>query len=96
MLGLMVRFTCRDEASAAAYDRLVSATAQGIREPGTLVYAVHTVQGKPLERVFYERSRRAVQHPDQPTVADLLLVVRCRARRRRDRRLSLTRRDHGN
>lgn len=56
MLGLMVRFTCKDEASAAAYDRLVAETAQGIRErePGTLVYAVHTVQGKPLERVFYE------------------------------------------
>lgn len=56
MFGLVVRFTCKDEASAAAYDRLVAETAQGIREqePGTLVYAVHTVQGKPLERMFYE------------------------------------------
>jgi quinol monooxygenase YgiN len=47
MFGLTVRFTCKDEASAAAFARLVTETAPGIRqhEPGTLVYAVHTVQG---------------------------------------------------
>lgn len=65
MFGLSVRFTCRDEASAAAYDRLVAETAEGIRErePGTLVYAVHTVRDHPLRRVFYElyRDREAFE-----------------------------------
>jgi len=59
MFGLSVRFTCKDEASAQAYDRLVAETAQGIRErePGTLVYAVHTVRDQPLQRIFYELYR---------------------------------------
>ncbi len=59
MLGLVVRFTCKDEASAAAYDRLVAETVEGIRahEPGTLVYAVHRVDGQPLQRIFYELYR---------------------------------------
>ena len=59
MLGLSVRFTCKDEASAEAYDRLVAETVEGIRahEPGTLVYAVHTVDGQPLQRIFYELYR---------------------------------------
>jgi quinol monooxygenase YgiN len=56
MFGLFVRFTCKDQASAEAYDRLVAETAEGIRahEPGTLVYAIHTVEGEPLQRIFYE------------------------------------------
>jgi quinol monooxygenase YgiN len=59
MFGLFVRFTCKDEASALAYDRLVAETAEGIRadEPGTLVYAAHLVEGQPLQRVFYELYR---------------------------------------
>jgi quinol monooxygenase YgiN len=59
MFGLVVRFTCKDEASAAAYDRLVAETVEGIRayEPGTLVYAVHRVDGQPLQRIFYELYR---------------------------------------
>ena len=56
MFGLCVRFTCKDQAAAGAYDRLVAETVEAIRtgEPGTLVYASHTVQGQPLVRVFYE------------------------------------------
>ena len=56
MLALSVRFTCKDEASAAAYDELVAATVAAIRanEPGTLIYAVHRVDGAPLQRIFYE------------------------------------------
>ena len=56
MLALSVRFTCKDEASAAAYDQLVADTVAAIRanEPGTLIYAVHRVDGEPLQRVFYE------------------------------------------
>jgi quinol monooxygenase YgiN len=56
MFGLCVRFTCKNEASAEAYDRLVAQTVEGIRahEPGTVVYACHRVDGQPLQRVFYE------------------------------------------
>jgi len=56
MLALSVRFTCKDEASAAAHDELVAATVAAIRanEPGTLIYAVHRVDGEPLQRIFYE------------------------------------------
>ena len=59
MFGLFVRFTCKDKASAEAYDRLVAETAEGIRahEPGTLVYATHMVEGEPLQRIFYELYR---------------------------------------
>ena len=56
MFGLMVRFTCKDEASAGAFDQLVNETIGKIetQEPGTLVYAVHKVDGQPLQRIFYE------------------------------------------
>jgi quinol monooxygenase YgiN len=59
LFGLSVRFTCKDESSAQAYDRLVAETLEGIRahEPGTLVYATHTVEGQPLQRIFYELYR---------------------------------------
>lgn len=71
MFGLSVRFTCRDAESAAGFDRLVTQTVPEIRqhEPGTLVYAVHTVDGKPLERIFYElyADRAAFDaHEEQP------------------------------
>lgn len=56
MFGLVVRFDLKDEDAASAYDRLVDETAPGIRdaEPGTLVYATHTIEGEPLARVHYE------------------------------------------
>ena len=56
MFGLCVRFTCQDEASAEAYDRLVAETVDAIEasEPGTLVYASHLVEGQPLQRICYE------------------------------------------
>ncbi len=59
MFGLCVRFTCKDEASAEAYDRLVAETIAAIKtdEPGTLVYASHLVEGEPLQRMFYELYR---------------------------------------
>jgi quinol monooxygenase YgiN len=59
MFGLCVRFTCKNEASAEAYDRLVAQTVEGIKahEPGTLIYACHRVDGQPLQRVFYELYR---------------------------------------
>ncbi|MFD8588268.1 putative quinol monooxygenase [Streptomyces sp. NPDC059637] len=59
MFGLMVRFTCKDEAAAAGFDDLVARTGAQIRtnEPETVIYAVHRVDGRPLERVFYELYR---------------------------------------
>ena len=59
MFGLSVRFTCKDLNCAAGFDKLVAETVPQVRqhEPGTLVYAVHTVEGKPLERIFYELYR---------------------------------------
>src|SRR5690606_5693902 len=59
MFGLMVRFTCKDEDAAAKFDELVARTGERIRaeEPGTLIYTVHRVEGRPLERIFYELYR---------------------------------------
>jgi quinol monooxygenase YgiN len=59
MLGLMVRFTCKNAENADGFDKLVAETVPQVRqhEPGTVVYAVHAVEGKPLERVFYELYR---------------------------------------
>ena len=67
MFGLCVRFTCKDQASAEAYDRLVAETVEGIKasEPGTLVYACHLVEGQPLQRIFYELYRD--RQPSRPT-----------------------------
>jgi quinol monooxygenase YgiN len=70
MFGLSVRFTCKDADSAEGFDKLVAETVAQIRqrEPGTLVYAVHAVEGRPLERFFYElyRDRAAFEaHEEQ-------------------------------
>lgn len=56
MFALVVRFTCKDEERAAGFDELVAETVEQIKahEPGTLVYAVHKVEGQPLQRIFYE------------------------------------------
>jgi quinol monooxygenase YgiN len=59
VLGLSVRFTCKDDVSAWAYDRLAEELVEGVRahEPGTVVYAVHRVEGQPLQRIHYELYR---------------------------------------
>lgn len=77
MFGLVVRFVFKDEESAAGFEALAAETLPGIREsePGTLVYAVHRVEGKPLERIFYEmyRDRAAFEvHEEQPHVKRFL------------------------
>jgi quinol monooxygenase YgiN len=77
MFGLCVRFTCKDQASAEAYDQLVAETVAAIKadEPGTLVYATHTVEGAPLQRVFYElyRDRAAFEaHEASPATRHYL------------------------
>ncbi len=71
MFGLYVRFTCRDTASAAGFDALIAETLPQIaeHEAGTLIYAVHEVEGQPLQRTFYElyRDRAAFEaHEAQP------------------------------
>lgn len=71
MFALVVRFDLKDAEAGEAFDRLVEETAKGIAEfePGTLVYATHTVQDAPLSRIFYEvyRDREAFEeHERQP------------------------------
>ncbi len=58
MFGLVVRFTLKDGATAD-FDRLMEMTVPEIHrhEPGTLVYAVHQVDGEPNTRIFYELYR---------------------------------------
>lgn len=53
---MVVRFEIRDEEAARKFDALTAAAVMAIkeREPGTVVYATHAVQGEPLARVFYE------------------------------------------
>jgi len=68
--GLVVRFNLRP-GHEAQFDALVSETLNGIRnqEPGTLVYATHTLTEAPGTRVFYElyRDREAFDaHEAQP------------------------------
>ena len=77
MFGLAARFELRDAESAEAFDRLVAAALPAIREKetGTVVYAVHRVEGHPLARVFYElyESREAFDaHEEQPHVKQFL------------------------
>ena len=77
MFALVVRFDCPDEAAAAGFDDLVSALLPQIaaHEPGTLTYAVHTVDDAPLSRVFYEvYTDRAAHraHEAQPHTASFL------------------------
>jgi quinol monooxygenase YgiN len=63
MFVLVVRFDLRDEVAAAQFDRLTREAVRRIaeREPGTLLYLTHHVDGEPLARVFYEvyRDREA-------------------------------------
>jgi len=56
--ALVVRFTVRPEAEAE-FDDLIARTTAEIRsrEPGTLVYACHRVDGAPRQRIFYELYR---------------------------------------
>jgi quinol monooxygenase YgiN len=74
--GLLVRFVLRD-GHAEAFDALVRQTLDGIRsaEPGTLVYASHTVADEPRQRIFYEiyRDRAAFEaHEEQEHVKHFL------------------------
>jgi quinol monooxygenase YgiN len=65
MFGLVVRFTLKDGA-AADFDRLVETTVTEIHrhEHGTLVYAVHQVEGDPNTRIFYELYRNRAAFED--------------------------------
>lgn len=71
MFALVVRFNLESQEKAAAFDALVADTVTAIteHEPGTLVYATHTVNDEPLARIFYEvyRDRAAFDdHEQQP------------------------------
>ncbi|GAA4124779.1 hypothetical protein GCM10022415_31170 [Knoellia locipacati] len=69
--GLVVRFALRP-GRAEAFDALMRDTVAGIadNEPRTLAYAVHTLDGEPDVRIFYElySSEDALaEHESQPT-----------------------------
>lgn len=73
MFALVVRFDIRDQVAAEEFDQLTAQAVTQItaNEPGTLLYATHTVDGEPLARVFYEvyADRTAFQaHEDAPHV----------------------------
>jgi quinol monooxygenase YgiN len=75
MYALVVRFDIRDDGAAREFDTLTAQAVAEIteKEPGTLVYATHVVEGEPLARVFYEvyRNRDAFQaHEDAQHVKD--------------------------
>lgn len=65
MYALVVRFDCLNEAAAERFDELTALAVREItaKEPGTLVYATHSVGEAPLARVFYEvyRDREAFE-----------------------------------
>jgi quinol monooxygenase YgiN len=74
--ALVVRFTVRPQAEAE-FDNLIARTTAAIRdrEPGTLVYACHRVDGAPRQRIFYElyRDRAAFdEHERQEHVRNFL------------------------
>jgi quinol monooxygenase YgiN len=77
--ALVVRFTVRPGCEAD-FDQLVAETAAGIRahEPGTLVYACHTVQDAPRQRIFYElyANRAAFDAHEQAPHTRRFLVAR--------------------
>lgn len=66
--ALVVRFTVRPGAEAD-FDDLIARTTAEIRErePGTMVYACHRVDGAPRQRIFYElyRDRNAFDAHEQ-------------------------------
>jgi quinol monooxygenase YgiN len=80
VFALVVRFELPDAAAATAFDQL---TAHAVplmraREPGTLVYEPHLVEGEPLARVFYEvyRDREAhAEHERQPHTMQFLAGI---------------------
>lgn len=80
MFGLSVRFTCKDVASVKGFDALVAEMVPQIRqhEPGTLVYAAHAVDGKPLQRIFYElyRDRAAFDAHEEQSHTRRFLAAR--------------------
>lgn len=68
--GLVVRFDLHPGLEDG-FDELVAATVEGINalEPGTLIYATHTVEGEPSTRIFYELYRDFAafeEHERQP------------------------------
>ena len=74
--ALVVRFTVRPEAETE-FDELIARTIAEIRkrEPGTLVYACHRVNGSPRQRIVYElyRDRAAFdEHEGQEHVRHFL------------------------
>jgi quinol monooxygenase YgiN len=56
MFALVVRFDFHTEEAAVIFDSLTRKVVEQVtaNEPGTLLYAAHTIAGEPLARLFYE------------------------------------------
>ncbi|OLB81148.1 MAG: antibiotic biosynthesis monooxygenase [Actinobacteria bacterium 13_2_20CM_2_71_6] len=56
MFALVVRFDLRDEHAATQFDAITGELVDQVtaKEPGTLIYVAHTIEGAPLGRLFYE------------------------------------------
>ena len=91
MFALVVRFDLADERAAERFDAISARLVEQITadEPGTLLYATHTVEGEPLSRLFYEvyADQVAFQlHEDAPYIQAFLaarepLLAGCRVER---------------
>lgn len=77
--ALVVRFTVRP-GSEEAFDRLTQEIASGVREReyDTLIYACHTVESRPQQRIFYElyRNRAAFERHEAEEHARRFLAGR--------------------
>jgi hypothetical protein len=69
MFALVVRLDCGDEAAATRFDKLTAEVFDQIttKEPGTLIYATHSVEGEPRSEQHACRCM-ALGGPDAPEV----------------------------
>lgn len=85
MYGLIARFYLLHD-RVEDFDRVARETVAAVqeKEPGTLVYAVHEIEGSPLTRLYYEvyRDRRAFEEHEAYDHAKRFQVAReeCSAR----------------
>jgi quinol monooxygenase YgiN len=76
VFGLVVRFDLKP-GTGEAFDALAGKAVSLIQtsEPGTLIYACHSVEGGPNARVFYELYRDRIafeEHERQPHIRHFL------------------------
>ena len=77
--GLIAIYTLFED-KMAAFDRIAREAAEQVRarEPGTLVYVIHTVPKAPMQRIFYEihRDRAACERHEQQSYIKRFVTAR--------------------